>query len=309
LIYYHRDRRNDVVATTTSGGHMGLSYRYLPSGAADKVLDANGNPGAETESVASELGFIGGLKLSGGLIHLRARAYSPMLRRFLQPDTLDFRRYTYAGGDALNQIDPNGRAGGPDEDDEPEHADDPGEEGGVPGDGQRPDAGTEEITVSCCRQPQPAPTTVTMGDLIGQTPDQPGPTLTPAAPESSGIYAPGNTYGPNLSSMIGGSTQTQSGIGQPQNVAVTPRNVPGTRYDTARAAAYYGLRYAVDHYMINDHAHEYIGTVVKQGDQFTFTDPQRGGLGNFAVTVRSGFVALYSILTLGVTIRAWCLLA
>jgi hypothetical protein len=76
-IYYHRDNRSSVVATTTAGGNLGISYRYLPSGAVDKTV------GTEADETASELGFIGGIKLSGGLVHLRARAYSPLLRRFL----------------------------------------------------------------------------------------------------------------------------------------------------------------------------------------------------------------------------------
>lgn len=112
MIYYHRDRRADVVATTAGGGTMGLSYRYLPSGQIDKIVDANGNTvilGSEQQAVASELGFIGGIKLSGGLLHLKTRVYSPAIRRFLQPDTLDARRYTYAGGDGLNFRDPSGR--------------------------------------------------------------------------------------------------------------------------------------------------------------------------------------------------------
>jgi RHS repeat-associated protein len=104
-IYYHRDNRSSVVATTTAGGNIGISYRYLPSGAVDKVV------GTEADETASELGFIGGTKLSGGLVHLRARAYSPLLRRFLQPDTIDLRRYTYAHGDPLNFVDPTGRDG------------------------------------------------------------------------------------------------------------------------------------------------------------------------------------------------------
>jgi RHS repeat-associated protein len=125
VVYYHRDRRGDVVATTANGGVMGVSYRYLPSGQLDKVLDANGNPlasGSEDQAVASELGFIGGLKLSGGLIHLKARVYSPLIRRFLQPDTVDFRRYTYSHGDPLNFSDPSGRKG---EDAKSTHSDTP----------------------------------------------------------------------------------------------------------------------------------------------------------------------------------------
>jgi len=102
-IYYHRDSRGSVVATTTAGGNIGISYRYLPSGAVDKTI------GTEADETASELGFIGGIKLSGGLVHLRARVYSTFLRRFLQPDTVDLIRYTYARGDFLNYADPSGR--------------------------------------------------------------------------------------------------------------------------------------------------------------------------------------------------------
>jgi RHS repeat-associated protein len=103
VIYYHRDSRSSVVATTTAGGNTGVSYRYLPSGAVDTVV------GTEADETASELGFIGGIKLSGGLVHLRARVYSPLFRRFLQPDTIDLRRYTYAQGDPVNLVDPSGR--------------------------------------------------------------------------------------------------------------------------------------------------------------------------------------------------------
>ena len=92
-----------MIATTTAGGATGVSYRYLPSGAVDKTI------GTEADENASELGFIGGIKLSGGLVHLRARVYSPLARRFLQPDTLDVRRYTYSHGDPLNFYDPTGR--------------------------------------------------------------------------------------------------------------------------------------------------------------------------------------------------------
>lgn len=103
VIYYHRNLQGSVVATTLGGGQTGISYRYLPYGAVDKVV------GGEVDENASELGFIGGLRLGGGLVHLRARVYSPLLRRFLQPDTIDLARYTYTSGDPINFIDPSGR--------------------------------------------------------------------------------------------------------------------------------------------------------------------------------------------------------
>jgi RHS repeat-associated protein len=148
VIYYHRDRRNDVVATTKNGGSMGVSYRYLPYGALDKVVNNSGTaltPGTEADDVVSELGFIGGLKLSGGLIHLKARAYSPTLRRFLQPDTIELRRYTYSSSDPLNLSDPSGREALTDGTSEKNEKSDGGDGAQQQ---QRRDGGTEEIVLT-----------------------------------------------------------------------------------------------------------------------------------------------------------------
>ncbi len=64
--------------------------------------------GAETDATASELGFTGALKLSEGVLHLGSRDYWTVIGRFLQPDDVDPRRYTYASGDPSNRIDPSG---------------------------------------------------------------------------------------------------------------------------------------------------------------------------------------------------------
>jgi hypothetical protein len=45
-----------------------------------------------------------------GLLLLGARVYHAELKRWLQPDTVDGRRYTYSGGDPVNFVDPGGRA-------------------------------------------------------------------------------------------------------------------------------------------------------------------------------------------------------
>jgi RHS repeat-associated protein len=101
VLYYHRDRQGSVVATTTTGGVVGVQYRYGPYGEFDK---ATGN-----ETVAgSDLGYTGGLRLTGGLIDLRARVYDPSFRRFLQADIVDPLRYTYTNGDPTNYVDPSG---------------------------------------------------------------------------------------------------------------------------------------------------------------------------------------------------------
>jgi RHS repeat-associated protein len=104
VLYYHRDQRASVVATSTGGGGPGASYRYGAYGEPDKVV-------GENSDVASEFGYIGGLKLSEGLLYLNARVYNPQMRRFMQADNVDLRRYTYAGGDPINLSDLGGHDG------------------------------------------------------------------------------------------------------------------------------------------------------------------------------------------------------
>jgi len=103
IVYYHRDRLGSVVGTSTSGGIAGAAYRY------DIYGQLTATAGIETDLTASELGYAGALKLSDGLLHLKTRTYSPALRKFLQPDTVDPLRYTYVRGDPANLIDPSGR--------------------------------------------------------------------------------------------------------------------------------------------------------------------------------------------------------
>jgi RHS repeat-associated protein len=114
VLYYHRDLQGSVVATTTRSGGlsgaMGARYRYTPYG----QLDRTENVTALTDS---ELGYTGGLRLGyvagspqvGSLLLLGARVYHAELKRWLVPDTVDGRRYTYAGGDPVNFVDPSGR--------------------------------------------------------------------------------------------------------------------------------------------------------------------------------------------------------
>jgi RHS repeat-associated protein len=114
VLYYHRDMQGSVVATTyRSGGlsgTLGARYRYTPYGQLDRA--ENVSPSSD-----SELGYTGGLRLGyaagvaqqGNLVLLGARVYHAELKRWLVPDTVDGRRYTYAGGDPVNFTDPGGR--------------------------------------------------------------------------------------------------------------------------------------------------------------------------------------------------------
>jgi RHS repeat-associated protein len=114
VLYYHRDMQGSVVATTYRAygysGSMGARYRYTPYGQLDRVE----NVSALSDS---ELGYTGGLRLGyaagvaqqGNLVLLGARVYHAEMKRWLVPDTVDARRYTYAVGDPVNSVDPSGR--------------------------------------------------------------------------------------------------------------------------------------------------------------------------------------------------------
>ena len=104
VTYYHRDRLGSVIETSTAGGILGVGYRY------DVYGKLTNTAGTLTDAATSDLGYTGALKLSEGLVYLNARTYDPGLRRFLQPDNVDSRRYTYAGGDPINSTDPSGHA-------------------------------------------------------------------------------------------------------------------------------------------------------------------------------------------------------
>ncbi|HEX9050281.1 MAG TPA: RHS repeat-associated core domain-containing protein [Anaeromyxobacter sp.] len=154
-LYLHRDRLGSVVATTLGGGGTGANYRYSPSGTFDVA------PVGDSGDTASEIGYAGGLRLSGGLLVMGARVYYPALRSFLQPDPLAPFAYTYVRGDPINRIDPTGLldagvptkcekdcSGGPG-DAPPPPPPPPDPDPNAP----RPEGGTEEIVVTAPTRP------------------------------------------------------------------------------------------------------------------------------------------------------------
>jgi len=100
-LYLYRDRLGSVVATTLAGGVKGASYRYGVYGALEASSGDAGN-------AASELGYAGAVRLSGGLLLMGLRVYSPAIRGFLQTDPLLPFKYDYTDGDPVNRVDPTG---------------------------------------------------------------------------------------------------------------------------------------------------------------------------------------------------------
>ena len=100
--YLHADRLGSVVATTNSSGAV-TAYAYGPYG--------------EPQTWAgSRFRYTGQLAIpEAQLYHYRARAYDPMLGRFLQTDPIGYgdgpNIYAYVHGDPVNGTDPSGLGG------------------------------------------------------------------------------------------------------------------------------------------------------------------------------------------------------
>jgi RHS repeat-associated protein len=98
--FQHADGLGSVVAATTPSGTLEAKFAYTPYG----VADSNAGPPWR---------FTGRrLDPDTGLYYLRARDYSPLLGRFLQPDPIGIaggiNLYAYVGNDPLNGTDPLG---------------------------------------------------------------------------------------------------------------------------------------------------------------------------------------------------------
>ncbi len=100
--WLHADERGSVVAVTNASGASIATYSYGPYG--------------ETTSWSgSRFRYTGQITLPEvELYHYKARAYSPSLARFLQPDPIGLKGgpnlYAYANNDPINMSDPTGLA-------------------------------------------------------------------------------------------------------------------------------------------------------------------------------------------------------
>jgi RHS repeat-associated protein len=113
--YFHYDYRGSVVAITDNDGEVIARYGYTPFGqkyAAEGFEETN-------KAVSTPFGYNGRdgvITDANGLLYMRARYYSPELRRFVSKDPLrgelsdlgSLNRYAYVGGDPVNFIDPSG---------------------------------------------------------------------------------------------------------------------------------------------------------------------------------------------------------
>ncbi len=100
--WLHADERGSVVAVSNSSGASIATYSYGPYG-------------ETTNWSGSRFRYTGQITLPEvQLYHYKARAYSPTLARFLQPDPIGLsgglNLYAYANNDPINMSDPTGLA-------------------------------------------------------------------------------------------------------------------------------------------------------------------------------------------------------
>jgi RHS repeat-associated protein len=98
--WLHADPRGSIIAQTDSSGNATAINSYGPYG--ESGLNMSGR-----------FGYTGQMRLPElGLLHYKARAYSPKYGRFLQPDPIGteggLNIYEYAGSDPINASDPSG---------------------------------------------------------------------------------------------------------------------------------------------------------------------------------------------------------
>ena len=108
---YHFDYRGSTVAITNATGEITDTFKYDTYG---KVIERTG----ESVVIFGYNGRDGVVTDSNGLIYMRARYYSPEMRRFINADILhgeitdstSLNRYSYVNGNPVSFVDPFGLA-------------------------------------------------------------------------------------------------------------------------------------------------------------------------------------------------------
>ncbi|MEQ1936112.1 MAG: RHS repeat-associated core domain-containing protein, partial [Fimbriimonadaceae bacterium] len=117
VYYLHGDQIGSVLAVTNSSAQTVKRWGYTPYGQAVSYT----SPGDATTPAflagAPEHGYVGQFGVmtdANGLLNMRARYYSPYLRRFLNEDPIGFgggmNWFGYVGGNPLTSSDPSGLA-------------------------------------------------------------------------------------------------------------------------------------------------------------------------------------------------------
>ncbi|MCC6569762.1 MAG: RHS repeat-associated core domain-containing protein, partial [Anaerolineales bacterium] len=113
LQYLLTDHLGSTVAATDSSGTLTSQQRYLPFGEERAIPNS--------PILATDFGYTGQRMLDsgmGGIMDYKARFYSPVLGRFIQPDSIipnpanpqAFNRYSYVLGNPLKYTDPSGHS-------------------------------------------------------------------------------------------------------------------------------------------------------------------------------------------------------
>lgn len=106
-VYFGRDHLGSVDVAVKEDGTVVSESRYQPFGQVNWISDGT----------SSDKGFTGQRSETGmGLMDYNARYYSPLLGRFISPDTivpnpdnpLDWDRYSYVRNNPVNRVDPDG---------------------------------------------------------------------------------------------------------------------------------------------------------------------------------------------------------
>ena len=109
--YFQQDALGNVTSLTDSTGSLVEQYSYDVYGQ-PTIKDGSGN--VKTTALTPFLFTGREYDSETGLYHYRSRAYSPMLGRFLQPDSINFNGgdvnlYRYVGNNPVNFTDPMGQ--------------------------------------------------------------------------------------------------------------------------------------------------------------------------------------------------------
>ena len=107
VTYHHHDLTGSTIALSDGTGKITERISYTPYGQILSRLTLSGSP-RDTPYLFT--GFFGNETDASGLIHMRARYYSPLLHRFLNSDPARAGNnwYAYAAGNPFGFVDPSG---------------------------------------------------------------------------------------------------------------------------------------------------------------------------------------------------------